>query len=538
MEDLRQQLITHLAAAWRRRWWGVAVAWVLCLAGWAFVATLPDQYEAEAKVYVDTESMLGPLLRDLTVSPNVDQQIAVMLRTLVTRPILERVARMTDLDLTINTERERDNLLNRLTQKISIQSRGAKNLFGISYVDNDPDLARRIVQSLLTIFVETNLSTGRSAQDKTIVFLEGQIAEYEKRLQAAEQRLAAFKREHLDVLPQGGASFASVMAQTTAERLQIERNLEAGRIRLANLRRQVAGTPPLVEVQSVPQVVISGGGTPLPPTLAALATRIQEQQRSLDQLLLRYTAQHPDVVATRRQLALLQEQYEREEAALKSGASEGSGSAGAARSGRATMPNALYGELRLKLVEAESEVTTLERRYEDITRELNKITAQAQRAPEVEAEFASLDRDYSIIKKNYEALLARRESAKMSQAADDKSDRVQFRIIDPPRTPITPVGPRRGFLMSLALLVGVGAGAVMALVLSQLDDTFTSTRRLKQAFNLPVLGSISRLVTEGDRRRQTVGLLGFGFACTALVILYGGMMVAAPRLSALIAAWA
>ena len=538
MEELRQQIIGYLIAAWRKRWWGVLVAWVVCLSGWALVATMPDQYEAEAKVYVDTESMLGPLLRDLTVTPNVDQQIAVMLRTLVTRPVLERVARTTDLDLTITTERERDAVLNRLGQKISVTSRGAKNLFGISYTDRDPDMAQRIVSALLAIFVESNVGTTRREQQTAQTLLDSLISAHEKRLQEAEQRLAAFKQENLDLLPQGGENFGTLRNQAQQQHQQLGRDLEAARIRRDNLRRQLASTSPLIEVQSAPQVVIGSGGVTLPANLAALAARIQEQQKGLDQLLLRYTEQHPDVVATRRQLAMLQEQYDKEaKASAKEGGNE-AGSGGGPRVNRATVPNALYEQLRLKLVESESEVATLERRLEDATRELQRTNAMAQRAPLAEATLASLDRDYNIVKKNYESLLARRESARISQAADDKADRVQFRVIDPPRTPVTPVGPPRPLFMSAVLAGGIGVGALFALLLSQLSGTFNSTRRLKQAFGLPVLGSISQLVTARDRRRQVIGLVGFGFSCTALLIVYSGIMAVVPRLSALLAAWA
>lgn len=540
MEELRQQIVGYLIAAWRKRWWGVLVAWGVCLGGWTLVAMLPDQYEAEAKVYVDTESMLGPLLRDLTVSPNVDQQIAVMLRTLVTRPVLERVARTTDLDLTITTERERDAVLSRLGQKISVSSRGAKNLFGISYTDRDPEMAQRIVSALLAIFVESNVGSSRRETQSAQTLLDSLIAAHEKRLQEAEQRLAAFKQENLDLLPQGGENFGALRNQAQQQRHQLERDLEAARIRRDNLRRQLASTSPLIEVQAAPQVVIGGGGVTLPANLAALAARIQEQQKGLDQLLLRYTEQHPDVVATRRQLAMLQEQYDKEaKASGKEGGSEaGSGGGGGVRANRATVPNALYEQLRLKLVESESEVATLERRLEDATRDLERSNAMAQRAPLAEATLASLDRDYNIVKKNYESLLARRESARISQAADDKADRVQFRIIDPPRTPVTPVGPPRPLYMSGVLAAGIGAGVLFALVLSQLSGTFSSTRRLKQAFGLPVLGSVSQLVTARDRRRQVVGLVGFGFTCTALLIIYSGILAVAPRISALMAAWA
>ena len=99
MHDIVRQLVSYLRGMWQYRWYGVAISWAVCAVGWTVVFLMPNLYEANARVYVDTQSVLKPLLSGLAVQPNVDQQIAMMSRTLISRPNLERVIRMSDLDI-------------------------------------------------------------------------------------------------------------------------------------------------------------------------------------------------------------------------------------------------------------------------------------------------------------------------------------------------------------------------------------------------------------------------------------------------------
>ena len=111
MDDFLRQLSGYLRGAWGYRWVGLIAAWVVGLAGMGVVLVLPDQYQASAKIYVDTQSILRPLMSGLTVTPNLDQQIGMLSRTLISRPNIEKLIRMADLDLEAKTKVERDKLI-------------------------------------------------------------------------------------------------------------------------------------------------------------------------------------------------------------------------------------------------------------------------------------------------------------------------------------------------------------------------------------------------------------------------------------------
>jgi polysaccharide chain length determinant protein (PEP-CTERM system associated) len=180
MQELLDQVISFVRGAWRFRWYFHLIAWPICIAGWAFVYKMPDQYEASARVYVDTQSVLRPLLRGLAVQTNIEREVEVMTRTILSRPNLEKIARMTDMDLEAKTPEDMEKLLDRLRRAIHFSSgRSRENLYTITYVDKDPERGKQVVQSLLTLFVETSLGDTRKDTNVAQRFLDDQIKEYE-----------------------------------------------------------------------------------------------------------------------------------------------------------------------------------------------------------------------------------------------------------------------------------------------------------------------------------------------------------------------
>src|SRR3954462_5345500 len=131
MNDLYRELLDHLRGMWHRRWIGLGVAWLAVVIGVAVVYRIPERYEASARVYVDTESILKPLLSGLAIQPNLDQQVALMSRTLISRPNVEKLVRMADLDLRVKAQSERDELIDAVIRTIRLEGNITSNLYVI-----------------------------------------------------------------------------------------------------------------------------------------------------------------------------------------------------------------------------------------------------------------------------------------------------------------------------------------------------------------------------------------------------------------------
>ncbi|MGV6806339.1 MAG: XrtA system polysaccharide chain length determinant, partial [bacterium] len=118
MQDVLAEVFGYIWGVWRYRWQALAVATVVSVGGWIWVQQVPDQFQASARIHVDSNTVLRPLLRGLAIQPNIDQRIQLMSRTLLSRPNLEKLMRMTDMDLTVKNDQQKDALLDQLKSNI------------------------------------------------------------------------------------------------------------------------------------------------------------------------------------------------------------------------------------------------------------------------------------------------------------------------------------------------------------------------------------------------------------------------------------
>ena len=193
MEEVIHQVMTALRGMWRRRWIGLAVAWAVAVIGAVVLLRIPDRYEATARVFVDTQTVLKPLMSGLAVQPNVDEQIGMLARTLIARPNIEKIMRSADLDVTVTNQIDKDKLVDKLMSRIRFTGSGRENIYSISYQDESPDRAKRVVQDLLSLFVESGVGNKRRDSEGARRFIDEQIKGYEKKLEEAENRVKEFK---------------------------------------------------------------------------------------------------------------------------------------------------------------------------------------------------------------------------------------------------------------------------------------------------------------------------------------------------------
>ena len=524
MHETLQYILTEVRSAWRFRWLAVAAAWVVCLAGWAYVTTMPDVYEASTRVYVDASSQLRQILGEQIIEPDVQSQLNYVREALLGRVQLEKVARQTGLDLRTDTPNEFEALIERLREDVELVltinpgARGpsAQNLYAISYRDAQRPMALNVVQTILNNFVEDTLGSRLQGSESARRFLEQQVVEYEGRLAVSEQRLARFKRDNADVLPgTEGGYFQRLQAETSTLE-EVRQNLALAQSRRDRLAEQLSGTRPLS-----PRT--SETGEPLPGTTEA---RIADNESRLEDLLLRYTDRHPDVVATRETLERLRQQQEQELAAAQA-----SGAVGA------RSDNPVLQALQISLNEAEVEIASLSSDVAMRQTRVARLRSLIDEVPEVEAQLARLDRDYDIVNAQYQAIVRSLETERLTREASE-SDQIEFRIIDPPASPSAPVAPKRAFLLLFVLAAGLGVGGGGAWLLAQLQPVFPTPRALREVTGLPVLGAISLTWRDKYRVRRRAELFSFGFACVALVAVFSLVYVvevAGPGLRGLMA---
>ena len=515
MQEIREQLLYYLDAFWRRRWIAFATSVVIASIAWALVATLPNVYEARTKIFVDTASVLNPLLQGVAVDNDVEAQLAIMRETLLSRPNLEKVARQTDLDLEAHTDAEYDAMIEDLEDRISLSS-SKTNIFTIAYEDRERARSHAVVRALMTLFVENNLGRNREDMASAQKFLDRQIQLYETKLDEAERELANFKGEHMDLLP-GQQGLQMRLAEAERQLEGITAQLSDARARQAILRRELQVTPEML----TQQVGAFGFGPP-----SDAEADVVEVRALLEALRSRYTDKHPDVQAAKRQLDGLQRELESDQ--MQAGPPTGVPEDAADRPPNPQeirTPNPTYSQVRLRLLEEESNVQALRRQVEAKANEMAELRQQLALVPEVEAELSKLNRDHVVIQTKYEALLTRRETAEISSDREQQSDSVQFRIVEPPLMPTVPAGPPRSTFLALALLLSFGVGGGVTALLATLKTTYGSINHLKRDYDLPVIGTVSIPKTPGRRLLATCDGVGLGAAVAVLVAVCGGLLL-------------
>ncbi|HRD85597.1 MAG TPA: GNVR domain-containing protein [Rubrivivax sp.] len=510
MEEVVRQLLSIVRGMWKFRWPALITSWIVAVIGVVIVFRIPDQYEASARIYVDTQSILKPLMAGLTVQPNVEMQISMLSRTLISRPNVEKLIRMADLDLKTSNKIEQEALVDRLTKEIQIRNTGRDNLYSLAFRDSDQEKAKRVIQSLVSIFVESSLGASRKDTDSAKTFLNEQIKQYEAKLEEAETRLKEFRLRNLDMQAADGKDAPARMAeinrqleQAKLELREAENARDAAKAQLA----QEKGSGGSLATQSLLQESAISVATP------EIDSRIAEQKRNLDSLMQRYTDQHPDVITVKRLIKDLEEQKRKEVAELRKAALANAtpGSAGPAPSSLAAQ------ELNRMMASAEVQVASLKARVAEYSNRMAQAKASLKTSPQIEAESAQLNRDYGVIKKNYEDLVSRRQSAVMSGELDVASGVADFRLIDPPRVTPKPVSPNRLILLPMALVAAIGAGLVLAFLGSQLRPVFSDAHELRNKTGLPLLGVVTLSLNDGDRRSLRMSHIRFMGASAGLV---------------------
>lgn len=510
MQDLQQtlvQILDYVKGIWIKKRYVMLFSWLICPIGFIYVATLPDQYASRAQVFVDTRSVLQPLLRGLAIQTNPDQEIQMMAKTLLSRSNVEIIARESDLDIAAQTEAQFEGIVSELVNSIRLSSTGRDNIYNISYENKDAIVAQKVVKETLDLFVEGALGNNRRDTDTAGKFLEEQIAEYESRLSEAEQRVADFKRQYNDILPLSGTYYAQL------QRLQGE--LEDTQLQIKQTKQQVDSLKSqMAQKKSSDSFGVTNADEPVLRT--RYDDRIRGLEEQLDTLKLRFTDKHPDVIETKALLESLEAARTKEiDAFLNESDEDG------------TQPlNDLNREIKLEVSRYQSNLAALEVKETDVKAKIARLESKVDLIPQIEAENTALNRDYAITKGKYEELLSRKEAADLSRRAEVSSEELQFRIIEPPLVPKRPSGPNRLILYTAVLIIGFGSGIGVAFLVSQLNPILIRPKQLLQIADYPIWGTVTHLDLSEIKRKNRNRLLIFLLSSGSIVAMYAVLAAA------------
>ncbi len=491
MNSLYDEFRIAVHSVWNRRWLALGVAWVVCVLGWLVVSLIPNKYESTAQIQVRTQSMLSDQVG--LDSQSQRRNIQELAQTLTSSANLAKVVRGTDLGSTIATDQELAGKIDGLRANIEVKAE-QDDFFVISAKQPSGKLARDVVQKLIEVAEDDNIAGDRKATSQTLRFLDAQIDGRQKELAESEAKRVAYETENLGLLP-GVGSVSQRVEASRAELSQIDSQLIQARSVLAALNGQLAGTPATLNASSI------GGGAP---------SALGQAQGELASMRARgFTESHPDVIAIRNQISALRSQ----------------GSGGSSGGGYRT-PNPAYSSLQSMRAEREAAVSALSARKSALQSDMAQLAAKQTAEPGVAAEYQRINRDYEVLKAQYDKLVMERDQIRLRGQAESQTDAVQFRVVKEPSLSNVPAVPNRPLLLAAVLIVGIGAGVGAAFALGHLRTSFPTAAKLERASGLPVIGSISQMLTGEQRAERKQKMKLFYGASAGLVAVCAMLLVA------------
>lgn len=491
MDGLYDQVRIAVHQVWRRRWLAIAVAWGVAVFGWLVIALIPSTYEAKARLFVQMQSILP---NQMGVTPDErNNQLMRLKQTLTSNENLVRVARRTDLNSMIANESDLGAVVSALRTRITITAlpdgmieiKATSNISGFTNGQNARTAAAS-VQGLIDIFIEQNLAGDRRETGQSLTFLDEELARRETALREAEQRRMEFEQRYMGLLP-GEGSITQRMSAARAELANLEQQVVAGQASVNAMRGQLAATP-----QTIPGVGDSSG------TASGQVAALEGQ---LNQYLARgWTEGHPDIVALRGQIARLRPY---------AAAERRSGNTGG-------MPNPSFVSLRALMAEREAQLAAASARRNQIQSDLAQLSSRQSTEPGLATEQERLGRDYNVLKQQYDQLLANREQVRLRGDMQTRTSPITVQVVEPPAVPNAPSAPNRPIFLTVVLILAFGAGVAAAFVKGQLQMTFPTQGRLASVTGLPVLGTLSEVITPPVRAQRRQRLVWLGGATAAL----------------------
>ncbi len=501
IKEIVEKLSGYLKGIWRFRWFALANTIVFAVIGWVVVALIPDFYKAHSKVYIDTQSLIQPLMRDISVTLDPDVRIQKMTRMLLSWPNLERIAQMSDLDLQYHSKAEKEEFLKKLEHDIKFKQSGNSNLYLLSYEHTEPEVAKLVVQSVLNLFMEMTLSDTRTDTVVAQKFLDQQLDQYETRLITAEQSLAQFKRNHIDHLPRQDQTYYEQLQSLLAQLEQTRIDLNIAKSRQAALDDQMRGEAPMLGLTSAQDFK----------TLHPLIRNLRERESVLEKLEQLYTQNHPDVIAVKNEIRSLNQRIENEQNDVRW-----------EYTAEELNKNPVYQQIKIQYAEATAEVAAMQSQYDELNTSARLMETKVDQIIDAEAKLANLNRDYQMNHQHYQALLQKREAAKLAEDIDDTSENMKFRIIDPPFVTSLPSWPKRGLFNLVVLLGSMVGGIGVALLITQVKPVYYDRVSIENSLQLPVLSIIP---FEKDMKfQQTMRAQNIAFA-VAMLFLIGSCVI-------------
>ncbi|PYM25208.1 MAG: hypothetical protein DMD78_07125 [Candidatus Rokuibacteriota bacterium] len=522
----------------RRRRMLALLPFVFLLAAAASLAFfLPSLWTARATVLVNRPEIPEAFVKS-TVNTDVDARLLTLTHDVLDTPRLSKIIEENNLYPSLRRSKPMPDVVDRMRKDINIdvveakERRGREStamVFTVAYTTTDPVVSARVTNTLASLFSEENSRQREQQAVGTSEFLEAQLRELRTKLASQEQKITAYKEQHLGELPE-----QKEVNLRTLERLQQQLSLAYENNRRATERRQnISQSMNNLDLASA--MAGTGGATLVGPTVTpgeTAAARLSILRQELAALQPIYSDKYPDVIQAKEQIRILERRLaDEEKKAAAAAAAPKSAKPDMSRSSR-DMQLAVQNPYVLSLMQQRDQADVEAKASADEIKGLTSQIATYQRrlemTPKREQELALITRDYETTREMFRQLLAKRGEADIAAELEQRQKGEKFRVIEQARLPERPAGPNRLRLLIVGFVLALGAAGVAVVLAEQVDTSYRRAEEVRATAGVPVLSTIPRIVTEDDRlhaarqRRMALAAVAVGL----LAVMGTSFMVA------------
>lgn len=442
-----------------------AIALVALTAG----AIWPKKFVAETTILVQENNIIKPLTEGIAATTEVSDRADIAREIIFSQDSLNQLLTDGGWNVAKLSPIERDRLIDRIKGHTSISTSKNNLLLSISYDDSDPKRAYDLTRDMARLFMAKSLASKEAESASAYDFMNSQVQQYHEKLIAASDALQQYIDNHPDASP---GSVTDTNTRISALRNQIEN----AKVQIAQLSSQAAAMGGQLNGQSQISTVQTREDV--------YRAQIAQLQAHLSQLLLTYTNNYPDVVRTRHQIEDLQQQLATAQTQKQTAASVGT-----ALDNQVTF-NPVYSNLQTQIAQIRGNLAAARATEAAGQKQLAVELARSQKIAQSSNEVAKLTNNFNTVSATYQDLLKRRERARISMDLDKDKRGLTFKIQDPARVPLMPVGLRLMYFAAAGLIAGVGVPFGLLFLIARFDPRMRSADTLSRATGLPVFASV------------------------------------------------
>ncbi len=465
-------------------------------------STLPKIYRATAVF-----RMLSPSSpRGGSVRRSPEDDLEVMKQVILSRPCLVDVMKSAGLDFSYShlpeaqREAREGELIRELRKKLEVQLK-ANNVFAISYPSDDPELAARVANAVMTQYHEGVLKTERQQTEANVAFLQKKVEEWRGIASTSAEGLARFRSAHASELPGTELSNSAQLKSLRDQLAEAENGLSDAETAKKEIERQLL----TIEAKVVGETIVETN-----PLIAQYRGQLDKLELELATLKSRFTDVHPDVVKKKNEIQSLKELIER--AAEKVTTQE------------KQEANPVYVSLQQDLKKAEVQIASAKRKKEQLLEKITDYEERVRNTPALVKEINRLEDIDASNRKLLEHYTSEHEKAKIEQETQ-KDQGTRFEVLDSARKSSATASSNKLKVSLLGLLLGGGLGLGLAVLRDQTDTSFKDVEDAASFLEIPIIGTIPVINTAAERAREkkkeALGWMIVG----ALVILLGAALI-------------